>query len=224
MKGDGMRKALLCFVGLMLEAPLSPLIAQESEQRLVTVTDPAAENLQNGVVLPDSISPFGTQKPTEEELAKAQMPKLDGPVTPLDEGNFDKYYYFHRPATDVATAFDDISECDGYARGLQSGYRYQQAPYPYTYTMAGAVGGAIGNVMAAAIFGSAEKRRMRRVNMRACMGFKGYQRFGLPKELWEKFNFEEGLDSVPNDTRRELLLQQALVASRATPGGKVLEP
>lgn len=174
--------------------------------------------------LPDSASPFGGVKIGPDTAAAVEMPKLDGAVTPLDEESFDKYFYFHRAETDLATAFGDISECDGYARGLSSGYQYQQAPYPYTYTMAGAVGGAVGNLMVAAIFGSAEKRKLRRVNMRNCMSYKGYQRFGLPKELWENFNFEEGLDSVSNDVRRKLLLQQALVASKSVPSGKVLEP
>lgn len=174
--------------------------------------------------LSDSVSPFGEVTVTPEEASAITMPKLDGPVTPMDAENFDKYYYFHRDDADLATAFNDISECDGYARGVATGYRYQQASYPYTYTMAGVAGAAIGNLMVAAIFGSAEKRRMRRVNMRACMGFKGYQRYGLPKELWEKFNFEEGLDGVSDDVRRKLLLQQALVASSGIPSGKVIEP
>jgi hypothetical protein len=60
--------------------------------------------------------------------------------------------------------------------------------------------------------------------MRSCMSFKGYQRYGLPKQLWDDFNFEEGLDGVNKDVRRKLLLQQALVASRVMPVGKVLEP
>ena len=88
--------------------------------------------------------------------------------------------------------------------------------------MAGAVGGAIGNLMVAAIFGSAEKRRMRRINMRTCMAYKGYDRYGLPKALWEKFNFEEGLDGVSADVRKDLLLQQAMLASGPTPAKKVL--
>lgn len=175
-------------------------------------------------LLPDSASPFGVTTISDEDRANAQLPKTDGPVTALDEDNFDKYYYFHRPETTLDTAYADIRECDGYATGLSTGYKYQDAPYPYTYTMAGAVGGAIGNAMAAAIFGSAEKRRMRRINMRTCMGYKGYQRYGLPKSLWGKFNFEEGLDGVSADTRKTLLLQQAKLASGPTPAGKVLKP
>ena len=83
--------------------------------------------------------------------------------------------------------------------------------------MAGAIGGAIGNVMAAAIFGSAEKRRVRRVNMRRCMHYKGYQRYGLEKELWQAFNFEEGFGMTDAPERDAKIAQQAKVASGPKP-------
>ena len=150
------------------------------------------------------------------------MPPLAFTPTPEIGGNFDKYYYFHRTDTDFSTAFADISECDGYASGLSSGMAAATVPYPYAGTMAGAVGGAIGNAMAQAIFGSAEKRRLRRLNMRRCMNFKGYARHGLPKDLWQAFNFEEGLSGVEVETRLKLLKQQALVASSGRPQGENL--
>lgn len=173
-------------------------------------------------VLAESASPFGLISITVEEVAQIAMPELAFDATPEDQQNFDKYYYFNRPDTDFATAYADISECDGYARGLSSGITYQQPPYPYAGTMAGAVGGMIGNAMAAAIFGSAEKRRMRRVNMRKCMNFKGYERYGLSKDRWEPFNFEEGLSSVKEEDRQRCLKQQALVASSYKPMTKGL--
>jgi hypothetical protein len=172
--------------------------------------------------LAESASPFGKVEAVEGDQAKVEMPNLAFTPTPEDEADFKKYYYFHRTGTDFATAFADIRECDGYARGLSSGIAYQDAPYPYAGTMAGAIGGAIGNALAAAIFGSAEKRRLRRVNMRTCMNYKGYARYGISKDLWEKFNFEEGLDSVDEAERDRALKQQALVASSATPSGKEL--
>lgn len=174
------------------------------------------------IALDDSASPFGTISASAEEIAALTMPVLAFTATPADEANYEKYYYFNRPDTDFATAYADLCECDGYARGLSSGLTHQQAPYPYTYTMAGAVGGMIGNAMAMAIFGSAEKRRLRRVNMRKCMSFKGYERYGLSKELWEKFNFEEGLTGVKESDRKRFLQQQALVASSHKPTSKGL--
>ncbi|MGH6781481.1 MAG: hypothetical protein ACREB5_05200 [Sphingomonadaceae bacterium] len=173
-------------------------------------------------LLAENASPFGAIAVSNEEAAQVAMPKLAFTPNGEDAKDFDKYYYFHRADTDFATAYVDISECDGYARGLSSGIAYAQVPYPYTYTMAGAVGGAIGNVMVQAIFGSAEKRRLRRVNMRKCMYFKGYERYGLAKELWEEFNFEEGLSGVSEKDRQRFLKQQALVAASAQPEAKGL--
>ncbi len=172
--------------------------------------------------LPDSASPFGPVTLPDADRAAIAMPKLAFTPTPEDEKNYDKYYIFHRDGTDVATAYADISECDGYARGLQGGVAYQQTPYPYAGTIGGAVGSAIGNALAMAIFGSAEKRRLRRVNMRTCMNFKGYGRFGVSKDVWKDFNFEEGLSSVKDEDRTRMLRQQALVASAYRPAGKEL--
>ena len=154
--------------------------------------------------------------------ATVAMPKLDFVSNPLIEADFDKYYFFNRANTTFEEALADLRDCDGFARGLSSGYKYQEAPYPYTYTMAGAAGGVIANVMIAAIFGSAEKRRLRRVNMRRCMGYRGYARFGLEKDLWQEFNFEEGFSGEGEDKRQAMLAQQAKVASGPRPAGKEL--
>lgn len=199
-------------------------IQSGTQANAMPMTEPAAPGagVARVVYVEDGESPFGAPTLTNADAAAVQMPELHFTADAEMAGNFDKYYYFHRADADFATAYGDIRECDGYARGLQSGIGYMQTPYPYAGTIGGAVGGAIGNAMAAAIFGSGEKRRMRRVNMRACMYFKGYERYGLPKELWEEFNFEEGLSGV-NETRREgYLKQQALVASSAKPEGKAL--
>ncbi|MFC3581038.1 hypothetical protein [Sphingomonas hylomeconis] len=172
--------------------------------------------------LAESASPFGPPAADLSDMTGVTMPVLAFTSDGTEAADFDKYYAFHRADTDFATAYADIAECDGYASGLQSGIGYMQTPYPYAGTMAGAVGGAIGSAMAMMIFGSAEKRRLRRVNMRTCMHFKGYQRYGLPKDLWDKFNFEEGLSGVSEEKRQALLKQQAMVASTGTLLGKEL--
>jgi hypothetical protein len=76
--------------------------------------------------------------------------------------------------------------------------------------------------MVAMIFGSAEIRKARRTNMRRCMNYKGYDRYGANKDVWQRFNFEEGLKSVHEDDRQRMLAQQAKVASMVNPVGKVL--
>ncbi len=83
--------------------------------------------------------------------------------------------------------------------------------------LAAGLGSAIGSAIADAIFGSAERRKMRRINLRNCMGFKGYQRYPLTHDLWEKFNFEEGMGRKREGVRQEALVLQALVASGPTP-------
>lgn len=172
--------------------------------------------------LAESASPFVVAPVSAEEIAQIAVPKLAFTPTGLEANDFDKYFYFRRSDTDFATAYTDVVECDGYARGLVSGVGYTQVPYAYAGTMAGAAGGVIGNLMVDAIFGSAERRRMRRINLRQCMGFKGYERHGLPKELWEVFNFEEGNGSVSVENRTRYLRQQALVAATAKPETKEL--
>lgn len=187
----------------------------------VCAATPASAQTAPGYIA-DSISPFGASTVTNADAQAMTMPRLDYKSDGTEAADFDKYYVFRRADADFATAYADIAECDGYARGLQSGITYQQTPYPYAGTMAGAIGGAIGNAMAVAIFGSAEKRRLRRINMRTCMNYKGYARYGLPKALWDDFNFEEGFGSVNEEKRQRYLKQQALVASGGTMQGKDL--
>jgi hypothetical protein len=76
--------------------------------------------------------------------------------------------------------------------------------------------------MVAAIFGSAEVRATRRINMRRCMNFKGYHRYGLPKDIWTKFNFEEGFSELAENKRQVFLKQQAKIASGEKPKTGVL--
>jgi hypothetical protein len=67
-------------------------------------------------------SPFGVVEIDNAEAETLQMPKLEFSATPEDAGNYDKYYYFRRADTDFATAYADITECDGYARALTSSF------------------------------------------------------------------------------------------------------
>jgi hypothetical protein len=163
---------------------------------------------------------------TESEVAAIDMPKLAFTPTAEDTGTYDKYYYFHREGTSFDQAFADVNECDALASGI-SYYRGDSEPYPGYYAtqygMGGVIGGAIGEVLADAIFGSAERRKVRRINMRNCMGFKGYQRYGLNKDLWQAFNFEEGHGREDEATRNAALLKQARVASGDKPKQEAIE-
>lgn len=149
--------------------------------------------------------------------ATVVMPELAFTETEADRADYDKYFYFHRVDTGFEEALADLRECDGMSQGLQSGLQYAQAPYPYAGTMAGAAGGLLGNLLVEAIAGSAEKRKLRRVNMRRCMGYKGYARYGLQKDLWQEFHFEEGFSGEEESKRQAMLAQQAKVASGTKP-------
>lgn len=166
--------------------------------------------------------------PVDETLfsaAKASMPELSFTPAPGEEGDYDKYYVFHRDDTDIAQAWGDIRECDALASGIS--YRVGNGePYPgyfaTQYGIGGVVGGLVGAALADVIHGSAKRRAIRRVNMRNCMGFKGYDRYGLPKTLWETFNFEEGNGRKDDAERNLSLMQQAIAASGPKPQGKAL--
>lgn len=168
------------------------------------------------------------QEFTAEEIAAIPMPETTFDVAAVNVDDFEKYFYFHREDTSFDVAYADILECDS----LGSGVNYylgadsnSMANAMTTYgPLAGAVGGMIGSMVADAIFGSSERRRVKRINIRNCMFYKGYDRYGLEKELWQEFHFEEGLSRENADVRAAKLKQQALVASGPKPTTEVLVP
>jgi hypothetical protein len=159
--------------------------------------------------------------PSEDSI---EMPELAFEERQSDIDNYEKYYYFHRTETDFETALADIRECDAHARGLFRGNSsVDMGPAMIQYgVLGGAVGGILGAAIGDAIYGSAEIRRKRRINMRRCMFFKGYSRYGLEKDLWKEFNFEEGSTTVLEEDRQMMLAQQALVASGPQPQAEEL--
>lgn len=164
---------------------------------------------------------------TAEEIEAVAMPELAYTPDPLIEKDFDKYFFFHREGTDFSQAYADIIECDSLASGINFYMGANDAVLQNAvmqYGAAGAIGGAIGSLMADAIFGSAERRRIKRINLRNCMYYKGYDRYGLKKDLWQEFHFEEGLSRENAKDREAALLKQARVASGPKPQTEVLEP
>lgn len=165
---------------------------------------------------------------TEAEISAVAMPSLAFDASTVKPEDFEKYFIFHRPETGFAEAHADITECDALASGISiymgntsSAVAGATAQYGL---LPSAIGGAIAGMMMDAIFGSAERRKARRVNMRNCMYFKGYDRYGLEKELWQSFHFEEGLSKTNADVRADKLLVQARVASGPAPQLEKLVP
>ncbi|MEM7703682.1 MAG: hypothetical protein AAF251_17225 [Pseudomonadota bacterium] len=167
-----------------------------------------------------------TRSFTANEIAAVEMPTLGFDVRKAKVKDFKKYYYFHRDETSFEEAFADLTECDALSSGLAA-YTGDREPYPGYYAtqygIGGVIGGVLGNMLADAIYGSSERRALRRINMRNCMGFKGYQRYGVPKKLWKEFNFEEGGGREDDEIREAALMQQAKVASGLKPQQEVLE-
>lgn len=168
------------------------------------------------------------RKFTAEEIEAVAMPDLAFDPADVQEKDFEKYFYFHRENTSFDEAYADIIECDS----LVSGYNYYLGADNAAISnamaqngiLAGAVGGMIGSLLADAIFGSAERRKAKRINMRNCMYYKEYDRYGLKKDLWQAFHFEEGLSRENVDKREAALLQQARVASGPKPTTPELLP
>lgn len=155
----------------------------------------------------------------------AQAPKEAKPAAKAEAGDKDQdKTVFYRAGTDFDTALADVQECDGYARGISYHIGGGPVPYPYAGTVAGAVGGAIGTALADAIFGAAERRKLRRRNMRTCMGFKEYQRYAVSEEAWKAYDSGEGETEEGEDKRELLLKMHAKVASApAAPKGEIVE-
>ena len=176
--------------------------------------------------LPATDAEWASWVPDPATLA---MPDLGFTETPEIVADYDKFFVFHRADTDFATALADVRECDGHARGLfmsdfaatQSVAAYQRYSV-YTQGALGAViGQAIGDpvtgALADAVYGSAEVRRKMRVNLRRCMFFKGYARFGLAQGVWNDFNSADSDGDLSEQQRQRLLVIQALVASGPRP-------
>jgi hypothetical protein len=151
------------------------------------------------------------------DAAKVPLPDLAFTPNPENEAGYGKYFFFHRDNTDFQTAYADIRACDHLSRELNGPAIPMNTPYPYAGTLAGAAGGLIAAMILDATAGAAQRRAMRRDNMRTCMTFKEYQVYGLPKDLWSKFNFEEGLATVTDSDRERMLQMQARAASGPRP-------
>jgi hypothetical protein len=141
-----------------------------------------------------------------------------------DADAFDSYFYFHKPGVRYADALADLTECTGYSASLAP-----MAPVPpfapigidiappghlqiylNAFVMYGLVGVAILSIVQDNMAsGNA------RGNLRLCMSYKGYQRYGLTRALWKVVN--AGPDGV-------VTARLALIASGPAPTAEALEP
>ena len=107
---------------------------------------------------------------------------------------FHKYFYFHRSGVSFEAAKAEIGECYEYRNG-PAGMEGQfinivptfvslsekQVNVPYVQNEAGLVGMVIGDIVSASLVLKNQGQRMRK-----CMEYKGYDRYGLSKDLWKQ--------------------------------------
>lgn len=207
----GITRVAACLAAII--AVCGPALAQETQSR-----DTASA--------PETADPFAVADP-----AAVAVPNMAFAETPKIRSKYDQFFYFHRTETSFAEAYADIRECDRLARRPLE--RSNKWPDPVTvygpnqYTLGGVVGGALGNLLvgelAIAARTRAERKRLRRVNMRLCMAYKGYQRFGTSEPIWREIDFEG--DRNPSLARRHALFaRQAVLASGPRPLSEALEP
>ncbi len=141
-----------------------------------------------------------------------------------DKKLYNKYFFFHRKGISFEEALIDVIECDAFGRALP--FRLEPTRYiviSNNIAIAG-VGTVVANLVdpigqrwADKMFGVPWRRTTRRNNLRVCMGYKGYQRYGLSREIWQKFNFDEADKPPAEGDRKRMLIQQARIASGADP-------
>lgn len=123
-------------------------------------------------------------------------PDLSFEITEKDSEEFHKYFYFHKEGVSYETAFEEISECNIYQKGpIGSEGDFivimptfvslgeNQTYVPWVPNEAGLVG-----VIMSDIFSGPLVLKNRGQRMRKCMEYKGYDRYGLSKDLWKTVN------------------------------------
>lgn len=220
-------------------------IAQVSNETNEDVVEPIAPKDQVAEQSTDAVSPsevpledeydplalieptyiIPVKKFTEDELSNIPMPIVEFTATEEDIKDFDKNYYFHRDGVDFDTAFADIKECDDLSVGVT---RYGGATAYYAPSLAAGIGAALGSAIVNGIFGSAERKKTKRISMRNCMAFKGYNRYGLSKDLMKGFDYmdkykkDESITLLEATEDEAILYSYARVASGPTPKSEMI--
>ncbi len=156
---------------------------------------------------------------------KVTLPNLDAPLDAHDAAGFETYFYFHKQGVDYPTALADIQECDSYSSALRPMTALPAfvpmggAPRPDETTRKALVNvwfawGPVGLGIVAIALDNV-RSAAQRANIRRCMGFRGYQRYGTSRSAWKELN--KGSDG-------EIEASLALIASGPQPQSKALAP
>lgn len=157
--------------------------------------------------------------------ATITVPDLAFKPTRGDIRNYDSYFYFNKPGVGYEKAFADIMECRSYSQVFSFmpptpdfvplGSEPYAADMSDKYANAALGFGLIGvGVLGFAmdILSDYDKNS----NMRRCMGYKGYKRYGTAYAVWRQI--DKGKDEAPKIARL------ALIASGPSPLGEPVDP
>lgn len=132
----------------------------------------------------------------QDTPSETQPPDLAFEITEKDSEEFHKYFYFHKDGISYEDAYMDIDECNIYQNGpigtegdfviimptfVSLGETQTYLPWVPNET------GVVGVIMAD-IFAGPLVLKNRGQRMRKCMEYKGYDRYGLSKDLWKTVN------------------------------------
>ena len=157
--------------------------------------------------------------PPPVDPAKVTVPPLVFTPKPRDGGNEWRYHVFQKDGVSFEIALADLRQCTAYTNGLVA-----QAPIP-AFVPFGASGfavagprfanmGLVGNLVIDA-FMSGMQSEMESYNLRRCMTYKGYRRYGVTRKLWSE---------LTKGSSEEVTVRMALIASGAKPQAEALEP
>jgi hypothetical protein len=151
------------------------------------------------------------------------VPDLASAPAQRERGDYDEYFYFYKAGVTYDAAFFDLDECRMYALStpllvapptfvplggdalVQSRARSGAAMTQY---------GVIGAIISSILIAGAEEENIR-ANTRRCMAYKGYERYGTRRAIWQQI--DAGTDA-------EKTARMALIASGPHPNAEAIEP
>lgn len=163
-------------------------------------------------------------------LAGDTVPVSDSAVIPdlrateRDASGFDDYYFFHKPGVRLERAKADLTQCYSYYANTNLflpapvHVPYGDEPSPANgdqyWIFRGHFGGLVGMVLID-IEGDSDKRHWGNINLRRCMMYKGYKRYGTSKSAGKQ---------LAAGSMEDVINRYAAIASGPAPAGEAIEP
>ena len=161
-------------------------------------------------------------KPLEPpEPTAVTVPGLAADLSAADIRHFDVYFYFYKPGVSYRRAFADFDQCR-----INTALTRMFSPMPKfvpmgTITTAqsriagnAAFPGILGAILATALIAQAEDDYAV-ATTRQCMAYKGYQRHGTSRKIFEQ---------IETGSEEEKVARKALIASGSAPQSEALDP